>query len=137
MTRAPAVLVGLLDRLAVEQRDLRRLAQVAMDDLLVDIDRMKSVKYSFVIAIEVCIDICQHLVSRNRLRAPESFADAFAVLAEGGVIDGPLAAALADMAKFRNLLVHGYARVDDNQVLAIPHARLDDLDAFSRSVSAM
>jgi len=71
--------------------------------------------------MEVCIDVCRHLVSRNRLRAPSSFADAFTVLAEGGVIDAALAVGLADMAKFRNLLVHGYARVDDRQVMAILH----------------
>ncbi len=62
------------------------MAGLAPDEILGDIDKLKSVKYSFVIAIEVCIDIAQHLVSRNAWRAPASFADAFAVLHEAGVL---------------------------------------------------
>ena len=34
------------------------------------------------------------------------------------------------MARFRNLLVHGYAVVDDNRVIEILQTRLEDLDAF-------
>jgi uncharacterized protein YutE (UPF0331/DUF86 family) len=136
VTREAAVLADLLDRLGREAADLRRLAGLAPEEILSDIDKLKSVKYSFVIAIEVCIDIAQHLVSRNALRAPVSFADAFAVLHEAGVLDEGLAADLADMARFRNLLVHGYARVDDRIVVRILRDRLGDIDAFVRAVAA-
>jgi uncharacterized protein YutE (UPF0331/DUF86 family) len=34
------------------------------------------------------------------------------------------------MARFRNLLIHGYLRVDDRRVVEILRTRLDDLDAF-------
>jgi len=76
-------------------------------------------------------------VSRNALRAPASFADAFTVLHEAGVLDQRLAADLADMARFRNLLVHGYARVDDRVVVRILRSRLGDIDAFVRAVAAV
>lgn len=137
MTREAAILADLLDRLGREVADLRRLAGLAPEELLRDVDKLKSVKYSFVIAIEVCIDIAHHLVSRNALRAPASFADAFAVLHEAGVLDERLAADLADMARFRNLLVHGYARVDDGVVVRILRSRLGDVDAFVRAVAAV
>jgi uncharacterized protein YutE (UPF0331/DUF86 family) len=137
MNRESAVLADLLDRLGRESADLRRLAGLDPDDLLRDVDKLKSVKYSFVIAIEVCIDIAQHLVSRNALRAPTSFADAFVVLHEARVLDDRLAADLADMARFRNLLVHGYARVDDRVVVKILRSRLGDIDAFVQAVAAV
>lgn len=44
--------------------------------------------------------------------------------------------ALQNMARFRNLLVHGYARVDDRRVIGVLQTRLPDLEAFRRSVAA-
>ena len=39
------------------------------------------------------------------------------------------------MARFRNLLVHGYQRVDDRRVLGILGSHLDDLDAFRANIA--
>ena len=39
------------------------------------------------------------------------------------------------MARFRSLLVHGYAVVDDNRVIEVPQTRLEDLEAFRRSLA--
>jgi len=43
--------------------------------------------------------------------------------------------ALQEMARFRNLLVHGYQRVDDRRVLGILGSRLEDLDAFRAHIA--
>lgn len=128
----PLVLRSLLDRLSTERADLDRLASYGPEALLADVDRLKSAKYSLVVAIEVCIDICQHVIARRGLRAPDSFADAFRVLGEAGLLPAGQVEVLADMAAFRNLLVHGYARVDDRRVVGILVSKLDDFAAFSR-----
>ncbi len=126
---------ALLARLATELSDLRRLAAADRQQLLADTDRLKSVKYSFVVAIEVCVDIASHLIAARQLRAPATYADGFVSLAEAGLIDQAFAAPLGDMAGFRNLLVHGYARVDDGRVVEILHTRLDDLDRFAQEIA--
>jgi uncharacterized protein YutE (UPF0331/DUF86 family) len=40
------------------------------------------------------------------------------------------------MARFRNLLVHGYARVDNARVLEIIRENLDDIKAFVKEILA-
>jgi uncharacterized protein YutE (UPF0331/DUF86 family) len=47
-----------------------------------------------------------------------------------------LAARLAAMARLRNLLVHGYGRVDDERLHKIIREDLGDLDDFLKAVSA-
>ena len=44
--------------------------------------------------------------------------------------------ALLDMARFRNLIVHDYARIDDAKVYAILKKRLGDLDQYARTIVA-
>jgi uncharacterized protein YutE (UPF0331/DUF86 family) len=126
----PIRLQTLLDRLGHEIAALRRLSGRSEAELLADDDLLAAVKYRFIIAIEACIDAARHIAASEGLRAPRDYADGFAVLAESGLLATETAATLRATARFRNLLVHGYAQVDDQIVVTILKTRLDDLDAF-------
>lgn len=128
---------GRLSRLLREiERRADRLDRAAADppgrrdELWLD-----GVKYLFVTAIEGCIDAGQHIVSSERLGAPDTNADAIRRLGRHGVIDTELAASLARAVGFRNVLVHGYVDVDDDIVLA-SFADVADLHRFVAEVSA-
>ena len=126
----PSRLLALLERVAEETRALRRLAARDDADFVADPDLLAAVKYRFVVAIEASIDACRHVTAAGGLRAPTDFADSFAVLGEAGLLGDDLVPRLQAMARFRNLLVHGYARVDDGLVLAALRTELGDLDAL-------
>jgi uncharacterized protein YutE (UPF0331/DUF86 family) len=125
----------MLDRLGTEVEALRRLARRNADELLCDDDLLAAVKYRFIVAIEVCIDVGRHVVASEGLRAPLDYADVFAVLADAELLDPAVAADLRDTARFRNLLVHGYAKVDDTRVVEILQERVDDLAAFRTALA--
>lgn len=125
----------LLDRLGDEIAALRRLARRPAEELLADEDVLAGVKYRFVVATEVCIDVGRHVAASEGLRAPRDYADVFTVLADAGLLPAPTAAGLRDTARFRNLLVHGYGRVDDRRVVEILHTRLDELQAFRAALA--
>ena len=80
--------------------------------------------------------MCHHVISRNGYRVPEDYADTFSVMGEQGAFDKELTKDLANMARFRNRLVHLYWEVDDEQLYEILQERLDDfkkfLDAMAR-----
>lgn len=130
-----------LDRLLeVIATELAVLADLSTEDeptLVDDPTAIRAVKYAFVVAIEAAIDAAQHVITATDRRVPESFADTFAVLHEAGVLDADLAASMGAAARFRNLLVHGYADVDDHQVVTILRTRPADLQAFRRAMAAL
>jgi uncharacterized protein YutE (UPF0331/DUF86 family) len=126
----PLRLATLIERIDTELALLRDVGRAA-PDLATDELRIRAVKYSLVVAIEACIDIARHVIARRRLRRPVDYADSFTSLAEAGLIDDDLAARLRDMARFRNLLVHGYATVDDDRVAAIVTGDVDDVERFA------
>ena len=96
---------------------------------------LDGVKYLFVTAIEGCIDVGHHLAAAERWGAPDSNADTFRLLAEHGVLAPELAHRLGRAVRFRNVLVHQYAVVDDERVVAFLD-ELGDLRAFVERVSA-
>lgn len=132
MISAPR-LQALLDRINAETGHLRRLS--ALPHL--DPDQLAAVKYRFVVAIEASIDAARHVAVSTGLRGATDFADAFVVLGDAGILEPDLVPRLQALARFRNLLVHGYAAVDDGRVVEILRTELDDLDRFRRQVAAV
>ena len=126
---------GLLLRIGDELEHLRRLSALTAEDLQRDPDRLAGVKYRFIVAIEASIDASRLFALSGGLRAATSFADSFVVLGEAGLLRADLVERLQAMARFRNLLVHGYAVVDDARVVEILKTQLDDLDEFRRSLA--
>jgi uncharacterized protein YutE (UPF0331/DUF86 family) len=125
----------LLSRVRADTRELRTFADADRKDLLSDRTAMGAVKYLFLTAIEGCARVAHHLIASEGWGAPDTNAAAFQQLSDRGVVTATVGAALADAARFRNVLVHQYAEVDDNRV--VTHLdELDDLDEFVTEVAA-
>jgi uncharacterized protein YutE (UPF0331/DUF86 family) len=131
----PDTMTRLVSELRKSVARLRTLSQLQEQEFLSDPDKIGSAKYHFIVAIESCIDMCNHLISRNGFRVPEDYADTFRVLAEEGAFENEFASGLINMAKFRNRLVHLYWEVNDRQVLEILTTRLKDYEILLKSLS--
>ena len=115
-------------------RQLRELGQTSRELFVADPRATNSAKYLLIVAAEAALDICNHLAARRGARSPEDYADCMAIMAELGVIDDDLATRLIRMARFRNLLVHLYARVNDGEVHRVIREDLGDLERYLTSV---
>lgn len=80
--------------------------------------------------IETCVDIAGHIISDKKYRLPSSYADTFRVLYENNFVEKGLFEKLEKMAKFRNIVVHHYDRLDGEIVVGILRKDLDDLFEF-------
>jgi uncharacterized protein YutE (UPF0331/DUF86 family) len=124
----------LLSAVRNSLRLLLSLAALPKDDFLKDEHKISSAKYNFIAAIEAVIDINNHVISRNKLRAPNDYADSFAVLYESLIIDKSFADELMKMARFRNRLVHLYWDVDSGELHTILLTRLGDFEQYLTAI---
>lgn len=129
------IMVRLVSELRKNVSRLREISKFPKNEYLNDPDKVASSKYHFIVAIESCIDMCNHIISRNGYRVPEDYSDTFAVMGEIGALDSDFTEELRNMAKFRNRLVHLYWEVDDEQVYDILRSRLDDFKEFLETVA--
>ena len=106
---------------------LEELAQMDRDVFLADFRSIDSAKYNLQTSIEAMIDICNHIVSRKRLRVPATNVESFEVVSEAGLLPADALPVYRSLARFRNRIVHMYDEVDDSQIYEILQTRLDDI----------
>ncbi|MDQ7029931.1 MAG: DUF86 domain-containing protein [Ardenticatenia bacterium] len=123
-----------LRRLDADLRKLREKAQLPRDAYLADSDAQDVVERRLQTATECCLNIGNHLIATLGLPVAEDYASVFTSLASGGIIPPDVAEGMADMARFRNLLVHLYWRVNPAQVHQTLPQRIATLEAFSQAI---
>jgi len=93
-----------------------------------------SAKYYLQVSIECCLDVANHIIASERLRAPNDYADSFTVLEEKGIFHQQLGQRLRQMAKFRNRLVHLYGEIDDKFVYEFLKTDVEDIRKFRKII---
>ena len=84
--------------------------------------------------IETCVDIAGHIISDRGYRVPTSYSDAFKVLQEEGIVSAGLLKSLDKMAKFRNIVIHHYDKVDAEIVVGILKRNLKDFMRYKEAI---
>ena len=95
---------------------------------------LRGVKYTFVTAIEACIDVAQHICAAEGWGPPADNGGAVRLLGERGVCAPALARSIRQAVGFCNVLVHEYVRVNDDIVMDRLKS-LGDLEEFVSQVA--
>lgn len=122
------------------EESLERLDKIktkTREAFLADQDAKDITCYRLLVAIESALSLCCHISAKHLKKVPEDYAECFAIMAEGGIIPAELSENLQKMARFRNLLIHMYWKVDYGAVYEIMQNNLNDLRRFSEIVAAL
>jgi uncharacterized protein YutE (UPF0331/DUF86 family) len=84
--------------------------------------------------IETCVDIASHIIADQEYRVPISYSDTFTILFDEKIIGERLFNALRKMAKFRNIVVHHYDKVDAEIVIGILKKDLRDFKSYKDAI---
>jgi uncharacterized protein YutE (UPF0331/DUF86 family) len=132
----PERLHRLLRRVSDDRALLREYAKVAPEELIADPVRLGHVKYLFITMLEGCVDAAHHVGAAEGYGPADTNADAMLMLARHGVLTAELAESLAQAVRFRNVLVHGYAVVDDRRVAGYLQ-NLADIEEFTDRLAGL
>jgi len=114
--------------------DLKEYEAVSLLDYQAGKKDQRFVERTLHLACECCLDIAAHLISRSGFREPKDNKDMFAILLENNIITGPIHSAMVKMAKFRNIVVHDYARIDPEIVVGILKKDVTDFKRFGKEI---
>lgn len=114
--------------------DLSEYGNITLSDYQSDKKVQRFVERTLHLACECCLDIAAHIISRSGFREPKDNKDLFAILNENGIIGDSVNKAMVKMAKFRNIVVHDYTRIDPEIVISILQRDVGDFKRFAREI---
>jgi uncharacterized protein YutE (UPF0331/DUF86 family) len=115
---------------------LEKIKIIPKEEVLKDRDLQDIACYRLLVAIEAALGLCFHVAAKRLKKVPEEYAECFAILADAGIIPQELSESLQRMARFRNLLVHMYWKVDYGTLYEVLQNNLKDFHLFSEAIVA-
>ena len=99
--------------------DLRDMARISEAAFLENRERQYAVLHALQLAIEASVEIATHICAADNLGIPSSYAEAFDLIEQAGIVEKALADDLRGMARFRNRIVHFYGQFDLSRVFRL------------------
>lgn len=116
---------------------LEKFKKVSKDEFLENKDSQDIVSYRLLVAIEAALNLCYHVSAKKLKKIPGEYGECFIILADAEIISRELSGELKKMARFRNMLVHRYWKIDYEMIYDIIRENLDDLRRFSKAITAL
>lgn len=126
------------DSLAALEENLSFLVELAQrpkEEFTANREASYSAAYALMVCIEAISGVAAHLLATTSQTTPKGMAGTFQLLHDEGILSSPdLVRQLSEMARFRNLIVHRYWKVDYGLVYEILHNHLGDFRAFAQEI---
>lgn len=129
--RVRALIEEINNRVRVLNKDFKPLSE---EELTGDYSLNAAAEHHLQIAIQACIDIANHIISKLTLRRPEKLSEVFQTLAKENILPKSLADDLSEAVKYRNVIVHFYKEVDTHFTYDNIQNHLPDLSQFAKYI---
>jgi uncharacterized protein YutE (UPF0331/DUF86 family) len=101
-----------------------------------DLTALDLVSFNLMLAVQSCLDIASHLISDEGWVPAGSLAGSIRRLQERGVLSPETTESLGKAVGLRNVIAHGYADADPEQIFDAATDGLADLERFAAEVGA-
>lgn len=105
-----------LNKLTESLEYLEKYRKETKEDFLVDFTVNAAAMHYMVLGIEIITDIGNHILNENYQVSSDEYSEVIEKLGEYEIVPEKFAKENADMAKFRNLIIHAYDKIDMGQV---------------------
>ena len=122
------------------RRAVQRIAEKTPADvssLIDDADLQDILVLNLARAVQLCVDIGSHVISRTAEPAPSTMGEVFTTLAKLDILSATTAESMRKAVGFRNVAVHNYETISWEIVFAICTRSLDDFRRFAAEISAL
>jgi len=128
----------ILNRLFSEMdgalQKLNGFSKFSKEEFLAQERMIDAAKYDFIVAIEAMIDICNRIISMDKLGYPQDYSDVIRLMGEKGKFQEDLVKQLIEMVRFRNVLVHLYWKVENEKLYEYLGNNLGDFEKFKSAI---
>ncbi len=124
-----------LEKLDKYVDELKNLSKQSLSEFKDDKIKQAAVERFFQMSIEVVLDISSMIISQENLEKPDNYRKMILALGKSEILENDFAENFANIAGFRNILVHQYTNIDVEIVYKKLKEKLEDFDKFARQIA--
>ena len=109
----------------------------SLEELESNLDKQEIIILNLQRAVQICVDIGNHILLDYKTPTPSTMAETFKYLAENKIISPTNAEDLSHAVGFRNIAVHQYENLDCKIIYAIITSHLDDFKTFVEAITKL
>lgn len=106
----------------------------SLEELEENLDKQEIIILNLQRAVQICVDIGNHILLDYETPTPSTMAETFKYLAENKLIDSKNAEDLSHAVGFRNIAVHQYENINCRIVYEIITNHLNDFTIFAQAI---
>ena len=110
---------------------------LSLENLEKNIDKQDIIILNLQRAVQICVDIGNHILLDYDTETPATMAETFRKLAQNKLIPQSVADNLSRAVGFRNIAVHQYENLDCKIIYAIITSHLDDFRNFASEIEKL
>ena len=123
-----------LNHLKEYLRILKLLQKFKLSEIENDPFKKGALLHYLQLCAEISIDVGQMIIVSENFQLPHDSSDIFLILGKEKILNQQFAKKFSPIARFRNLIVHEYAKIDMKKVYHYLTKDLDQFDIFAKAV---
>lgn len=127
----------VVEKITALKRHVMRLRWIVKHPkgvFLGSVDLQEVASFNLMIAVQLCIDIGNHIYAELDVGTPSTYSEIFYELAERKIISRLMLERLIRMIGLRNRIAHDYEDVSQEKIYSILKGHLKDFDLFIRQI---
>lgn len=92
--------------------EIEPILSLPKNEIVSNIEKLRTLERNFQLIVDAILDINVHIIRELELVSPDDLKSTFLILADGKIIPADFAEKISPVVGLRNILVHGYEKVD-------------------------
>ncbi len=113
---------------------LKMLQKCSYAEIINDPFKKGALLHYLQLSAEICIDVGQMIITAESFSVPEDSAQIFIILGNEKILNKKFALNFSAVARFRNLLVHEYAKIEMKKVDDYLRNQLGQFEIFAKAI---
>ena len=116
--------------------EIEPILSLPKDKTVSSIEKLRTLERNFQLIVDAMLDINIHFIRELELSSPDDLKSTFVILAEGKILPFDFAQKISPIVGLRNILVHGYEKIDKALFVDSFQKNRKDFDEYLRIINS-
>ena len=110
--------------------EIEPILSLPKDQIITNVEKLRTLERNFQLIVDAMLDINIHFIRELEFGSPDDLQSTFVILAEGKILPFDFAQKISPIVGLRNILVHGYEKVDKELFVDSFQKNRQDFDKY-------